>query len=143
LPDPIRGNSATQGGPALDETGTENHDEPVERLSDEYCLATIEDGELPATVRETSKRTAVILTQSWCPDWAVMRSYLAELSEPGLSVYFVEYDRESYFRELMKTKERVFGNRLIPYVRYYRDGALVSESNVEYSSKEFLRHFER
>lgn len=115
----------------------------MERLRDEAALATIEHGELPDEVRSAADRVAVVLTQSWCPDWTVMRDYLDSLTQDGLKVFYLEYDRESFFREFVQVKESGFGNALIPYVRYYRGGGLVAESNVEYSAAAFLKNFDR
>ncbi len=62
-----------------------------------------------------------------------MSGYLedAEAAAPAgaMAVRYVEYDRESFFEDFMEFKENVFGNRSVPYVRYYRDGELIAESN--------------
>ena len=68
-----------------------------------------------------------------------MRRYLDGLDEPGITVYAVVYDRLENFTDVMVFKETVFGNDLIPYVRYYRDGRLVAETNAVYLRKKFLK----
>jgi hypothetical protein len=114
----------------------------MQELSQEACRAMIDGGEVPESVRTSGERVAVILTQSWCPQWSAMRRYLDSLDEAGLAVYFVEYDKLPLFAELMAFKETVFANALIPYVRYYRDGRLVSESNAVYQKRRFLKRLE-
>lgn len=114
----------------------------MRRLSEVAARATIAEGELPEEVRTASSRVAVVLTQSWCPDWFAMQDYLEELEEEGLTIFVSEYDREPFFKELMRTKEKRFGNRLIPYVRYYRDGVLVAHGNAEFRAADFLSRFE-
>lgn len=92
---------------------------------------------------ETAQTAAVILTQSWCPQWTAMKNYLpaAEQRLPGLAVLYVEYDREPFYEDFMAFKENTFNNREIPFVLYYKNGARVSESNYV-SLEGFLRRFE-
>jgi hypothetical protein len=73
--------------------------------------------------------TAVILTQSWCPQWKAMRSYLEKADGPDIFILYIEYDLVPWSAEFMDFKERHFDNREIPYVRYYRNGTCVSQSN--------------
>lgn len=117
------------------------HPLPMIDLTDDECRAMISEGGVPEPIRGRSSRVAVVLTQSWCPDWRVMRNYLSRLDEPGLTVFAVEYDQRPIFRELMAFKETVFGNHEIPYVRHYRDGRLVGESNLVFTSRGFLGKF--
>jgi hypothetical protein len=113
----------------------------MQELTQEACERTIRDGEVPESVRSTSERVAVVFTQSWCPQWSFMRRYLETMDEPGLTVYFVEYDRQPFFHEMMAFKETVFGNYEVPYVRYYRDGKLVAQSNLVFLARKFLKMF--
>ncbi len=115
----------------------------MEKLSDAECRAMVELRDVPETVRTGAQRVAVILTQSWCLDWRVMRKYLDRLEEPGLQVRWIAYDREPFFAELLQLKEDVFQNRLIPYIRYYRAGELVNESNLVLFPGRFLAQFGR
>jgi hypothetical protein len=100
------------------------------KLSREQCLGLLSAREFGPELLGAAPSVALVLTQSWCPQWGWMRSYLEALPpDPGLAVFWVEYDLEDFFEPFMAFKEEVFGNRDVPYVRYYRDGALVRESN--------------
>jgi hypothetical protein len=102
----------------------------VKKLTERDCLDAVENGEFGASVTGAAPAVAVVLTQSWCSQWAWMRSYLAIAGEvPGREVFWVEYDQEPFYERFMAFKEESWGNREIPYVRYYRDGRLVRESN--------------
>jgi hypothetical protein len=102
----------------------------VRKLAREECLAAMKAGEFPTSVREAAPGVAIVLTQSWCPQWAWMRSYLtAQKPDPNLEIFWVEYDLEDFFEPFMGFKETVLGNDQVPYVRYYRDGALAAQSN--------------
>jgi hypothetical protein len=99
------------------------------KLSREACLAAIRDGDFKEAPK-AAPAVALILTQSWCPQWGWMRSYLGAMPESEeCAIFWVEYDNEVFFEEFMTFKEDVFGNREVPYVRYYREGRLVGESN--------------
>jgi hypothetical protein len=102
----------------------------MRKLGREECLALIETGEFGAALLGTAERVAIVLTQSWCPQWAWMRSYLGKLPpDEKREILWVEYDLEDFFESLMKFKEGSFGNDQVPYVRYYNGGKLVAESN--------------
>jgi hypothetical protein len=102
----------------------------MRKLSEQECRACMDSGEFPAGIVRAADSVAVVLTQSWCPQWRRMRSYLESAVEgAGLEVFWVEYDLEGFFEPFMAFKEEVFGNREVPYVRYYRGGELAAQSN--------------
>ena len=129
----------------------------MRKLTEAECMYAMEHGEFSPALTGSSKRTAIILTQSWCPQWARMRSYLEiventlrdrlladkkpseDSSEPkagassgavgDIAILYVGYDKEPWFEEFMAFKEDTFGNREVPYVRYYREGSLSGETN--------------
>jgi hypothetical protein len=100
------------------------------KLTEAECRAAIAVGEFSPVIRGSASRVAVVLSQSWCPEWTRMRSYLDEIvRESGVDIYWLEYDREPFFGVFMDFKENVLGDSLIPYVRYYRQGLLACTSN--------------
>ena len=102
------------------------------KLTESECRAAIAAGDFSAEVRGAAPTVALILTQSWCHQWRSMSGYLDEverLAGDRAEIRYVEYDREPFFDDFLTFKEDVFGNREVPYVRYYRDGALVAETN--------------
>jgi hypothetical protein len=80
---------------------------------------------------EKAGPAAIILTQSWCPQWQVMNSYLPEAEKrlTNLKIFYVQYDEVPWHEEFMTFKENTFDNREIPYVRYYKDGKCTAWSN--------------
>jgi hypothetical protein len=102
----------------------------MKKLTKDDCLGLLENGEFAQRLVGVADAVAIVLTQSWCPQWTWMRSYLAEIPPgEGREIFWVEYDLEDFFEPFMKLKENVFGNDQVPYVRYYRGGKLVAESN--------------
>ncbi len=109
----------------------------LKALPEDQAIACIENGEFSEDIIASNKHVAVVLTQSWCPDWPEMRRMIEQLVKPGLDVWVFTYDQASIFDEFVEFKENVFGNGQIPYVRYYRDGRLTGVSNYV-SAREFL-----
>lgn len=115
-------------------------------LTREQAAFAMLHGEFDPSVRTASRLVAVVLTQDWCGQWAAMDGYLAEMGtrcpDLELAVFQLEYNRVDYFREFLRFKEEVLGNRVIPYVRYYRDGQLAGQSNYV-SERQFLSFLEK
>ena len=113
------------------------------KLTAEQCARAMRDGEFGEDVRGAAELIAVVLTQGWCPQWKMMASWLDAAAESaGAKAFYIEYDEEDFFEPFMAWKEDVLGNRSVPYVRYYRGGALAAESN--YISRDgFLANFRR
>ncbi|MDL2229591.1 hypothetical protein LJC14_04995 [Treponema sp. OttesenSCG-928-L16] len=106
------------------------------KLTEGECRTAMEHGEFDAQIRQASSMTAIILTQSWCPQWAAVKSYLPQVEKaagdaglPEPALFYVEYDTESWFEQFMTFKENTFNNREVPYVRYYRNGKFFRDSN--------------
>jgi hypothetical protein len=109
----------------------------IRKLTEQECRDAMKNGAfgpLPGAA-------ALILTQSWCPQWKAMKSYLEEAERDGklpADIRYIEYNLEPFFEEFMRFKEDTYNNREIPYVRYYRNGAFADESN--YVSREGFLH---
>ncbi len=114
----------------------------MKKLSERDCLEAIQTGDFTTSITGAADSVAVVLTQSWCPQWSWMRSYLGAMPDlKGAEVFWVEYDLEAFFEPFLEFKESSYGNDQVPYVRYYRDGKLAAESNY-IDSGGFLRHLQ-
>jgi len=107
----------------------------IQELTDSQARHAMRSGEFGSDVTGRARRVAVVLTQGWCPQWKTMRRWLGDLAErdpntdPDVWVFELEYDGKDYFDEFLRTKEELWRNRLVPYLRYYADGRLVGETN--------------
>jgi len=102
----------------------------VRKLSAEECQAAMTAGEFSPGILASAPAVAIILTQSWCPQWMWMKTYLGSFKDDqDIAICTIEYDKESFFEDFMAFKENTFGNDQVPYLRYYRDGKLIHESN--------------
>jgi hypothetical protein len=112
----------------------------VRALSENDCRTAISEGDFAADVRAARPLTAIILSQSWCPQWFFMKRYLPSVEAAAgveIAVFYFEYDLSPIFADFMAYKEETLKNREVPYVRFYLDGALTSESNY-ISAQSFL-----
>jgi hypothetical protein len=102
----------------------------MRKLTKDECLALLENGEFAPSLTGSAETVAIVLTQSWCPQWAWMRSYIVALPpDARREILWIEYDREDFFEPFVRFKESAFGNDQVPYVRYYRGGSFAAESN--------------
>ena len=119
----------------------------IHTLSDSAAVSAMEEGEFPPAVTGSSDRVAIVLTQGWCPDWLMMKSWLTRAergSQPkdvDVDVYVLIYNKVDYYERFRRFKEEVLGNSLIPYVRFYFMGRYVGDSN-QLSRAAFFRRFE-
>jgi len=100
------------------------------KLTEEQCRQAIRVGDFAPELTKAAPLVVIVLTQSWCPQWTRMRPFLESFSEEvGRAGWFVEYDRETFFEDFRSFKEAKFRNEEVPYLRYYREGRLVKETN--------------
>lgn len=102
-------------------------------LTHEDAHQILSEGSIPDRILCSAPGVAVILTQSWCPQWRAMDEYLDHWArkEPleDVHVYHLEYDQLPFFSRFLSWKEDTFKNYDIPYVRFYRNGVFVGEAN--------------
>ncbi len=103
-------------------------------LTEEDAKQILSGGSIPERILHSAPAVAIVLTQSWCPQWQVMDSYLnhwasQEPDDEQARVYHLEYDRLPFFSRFLAWKEETFKNYDIPYVRFYQKGAFVADSN--------------
>ncbi len=110
----------------------------LKEMSIKQAKEAVNNKEFSQEVTKSSGNTAVILTQDWCPQWHAMRGWLSKgEADIDVDVYYFVYNKTPIAKEFMNFKETVFNNYLIPYVRYYKDGTLIKESNFV-TKKKFL-----
>lgn len=100
------------------------------KLTEAECRAAVRDGDFSPEIVGAAETVVLVLTQSWCPQWVRMRPWLEELSKrEGIACRFVEYDLEPFFDDFRSFKESAYMNGEVPYLRYYRNGKILKESN--------------
>ncbi|MCL2520467.1 MAG: hypothetical protein FWE37_05640 [Spirochaetaceae bacterium] len=84
-------------------------------------------GEFNRLITNSQPTVAIVLSQSWCPEWHNMHAYLSKM--PSDNIYYFLYDESEIFNDFQKFKETTFANSVIPYVRFYKNGNFVGDSN--------------
>ena len=99
-------------------------------LTEEKVRNAIANGEFDTDVISSADTVVVVMTQDWCPQWHDVRSWIygAGTSKP-LDIYEIVYNKEPYFEEFMRFKETVWNSFYVPYLRFYKKGKLVKETN--------------
>jgi hypothetical protein len=104
-------------------------------LTAEQAGRIMKAGDIPPEMSGISGRVAVVLTQSWCPQWQAMDGYLGRMQEAqspetaDLTVFYLRYDLLPFSEEFTVFKEKRYANDQIPFVLYYRGGELKETSN--------------
>ena len=99
------------------------------KIPDDAISTAMNEGEFPADLTGSARRAALILTQSWCGDWLVMKPWLTDLEGTDTAVYYAEYDLEPWFDAFRTFKENRLGSHFVPYIRYYENGVLTGQSH--------------
>lgn len=99
-------------------------------IVERQALHAVEHGEFPEEVIASNDRVVVIMTQDWCSQWLLLNLWIRTIRVAAdVDLYELVYNRVDYFEEFLRLKEERWGNEAIPYLRSYRDGRLVGESN--------------
>jgi len=127
----------------------------IHKITEAEARYAMAHGEFSAELRNSAPSVAIILTQSWCPQWRFMKAYLPQVdaqlngvggTEQGApkhtNIYYLEYDLESWYEEFLPFKENTFQNWDVPYIRYYHNGRLTGESNF-IADKGFISALQR
>ncbi len=104
-------------------------------ITKEQALSAVKNGEFGSEVIASKDRVVVIMTQDWCPQWHNMQGWVYKLPvEEDIDVHELVYNNKDFSEEFMHFKESQLNNHNIPYLRYYKDGKLIKETN--YVSRE-------
>ena len=105
-------------------------------IQKEQALNAIQNGEFDKSVIASKEIVLIILTQDWCPQWQAMQTWLYDSNDikKDVDIYQLGYNTTDYSEKFQTFKEEQLGNSEIPYLRFYRNGALIEETN--YISKD-------
>lgn len=94
-------------------------------------MEAIREGDFNPQLYSSAIKVIIVLTQSWCPQWMFLKESLRDIEEenPDIKIYYVEYDLEDFFRHFMDFKEQVYENFQVPYIRYFKNGKEIGQSN--------------
>lgn len=99
-------------------------------ISKEQALYAVENGEFSSDVISSKNRVIIIMTQDWCPQWHDMQRWIFDLrADEDIDIYQLIYNKTDFAQAFMDLKEGQWKNENIPYLRYYKEGKLVKQTN--------------
>jgi hypothetical protein len=108
-------------------------------INAEQVKNAVKNGEFESEVIKSKGKVVLIMTQDWCPQWHDLRSWVYNVdSYNDIDIYELEYNKVDYGEELQNLKENQWDNSNLPYLRFYKNGKLVKETNY-ISKQEFIK----
>ena len=99
-------------------------------LQNDDALYVVEHEEFDSRIISSKSKVVVIMTQDWCPQWRDMNTWIYNIqSEQEIDIYELIYNKIDSFDKFRGIKENKWQNHNIPYLRYYKDGKLIKETN--------------
>ncbi len=99
-------------------------------IEKDQAMNAISNGEFEKNIISSNSNVVLILTQDWCPQWMNMKSWVYGLDiNQDIDIYELEYNKVDYFDSFRTFKEDQLGNENVPYLRFYKNGKLIEETN--------------
>jgi len=100
------------------------------QINTEQAMYAIENGEFDKEITASKSKVIVAMTQNWCPQWKDLKSWVYDIeTDEDIDIYELEYNKVDYFDAFMNFKENQWKNHQVPYLRFYKEGALIKETN--------------
>lgn len=100
------------------------------QINSEQAMFAIQNGEYDKEIIASKSKVVVIMSQDWCPQWKDLKSWVYDVeTEEDIDIYELEYNKVDYFDTFMNFKENQWNNHHVPYLRFYKEGALIKETN--------------
>ena len=101
-------------------------------IDDNEMKYIMENKEVSNDIKNTSEKVLAIFTQDWCGDWKGLNIELVaneQNNDVDLTVFICKYNESPLYEEFMNFKEKEWKNELIPYLRYYKNGSFIKDTN--------------
>ena len=101
-------------------------------IDDREMQNIIDTKEVSDDIKKSAENVLVVCTQDWCGDWKSLERELKsneDKSHIDITIYICMYNQSSLYESFMNFKENVWNNDLIPYLRYYKNGSFIKDSN--------------
>lgn len=99
-------------------------------ITTEQAKNAIAYGEFENEMLNSKPKVIIVLTQDWCPQWHDMKGWIYQVNtDEDVDIYELEYNKTDYFDDFRSFKENEMGNNSVPYLRFYKNGALYRDSN--------------
>ncbi len=100
------------------------------QINIEQAKYAVKSGEFDKDVIASKNKVILVLTQDWCSQWRSMKGWIYDMeTAEDIDIYEFEYNKTDYFDEFLSFKESHWKNDQVPYLRFYRDGAFIRDTN--------------
>ncbi|MEI0581349.1 hypothetical protein [Brachyspira pilosicoli] len=101
-------------------------------IDDNEMKYIIENKEVSNNIKNIAENVLAIFTQDWCGDWKGLKRELnanEQNSDVDLTIFICIYNQSGLYEDFMNFKENEWKNELIPYLRYYKNGNFIKDTN--------------
>ena len=101
-------------------------------IDDKEMQHIMDTKEVSDDIKKSSENVLAIFTQDWCGDWKGLQRELnanKDNSNIDIAIFICMYNESPLYEPFMNFKETVWNNYLIPYLRYYKNGSFVKDTN--------------
>ena len=101
-------------------------------IDDKEMQNIIDSKEVSDNIKNASENVLAIFTQDWCGDWKGLERELKaneENSPVDITIFICLYNESPLYESFMNFKENTWKNELIPYLRYYKKGEFIKDTN--------------
>lgn len=101
-------------------------------IDDKEMQNIIDTKEVSENIKNASENVLAIFTQDWCGDWKGLERELnnnKDNSNIDITIFICMYNQSSLYETFMNFKESIWQNELIPYLRYYKNGNFIKDTN--------------
>ncbi len=105
----------------------------IHTINDTDMQNIIDNKDIPDSIKNKSENVIAIFTQDWCGDWHRVQNELEknkDINDIDIDVFICVYNQSALHEPFMNFKESVWNNDLIPYLRFYKNGNFIKDSNI-------------
>lgn len=111
-------------------------------ITKDQALSTMKNADFSRDIVCSQNIVIIILTQDWCPQWIDMKTWVySTITDKDIDFYELVYNKTDYFYDFKSFKETRWKNYNVPYLRIYKNGNLVRQTNY-ISKDEFVELLE-
>lgn len=100
-------------------------------MNDSNIRYILEHEEIENAIVNSALNVMVVFTEHWSPDWQDMDKDLMNnqrTEQVDINVYTATYNRGFLFDPFREFKENVWNSHFVPYIRFYKNGAILWET---------------
>lgn len=104
----------------------------IKHMTDDDLQYIIGNKDISEEIKKYSENVLTIFTQDWCKDWEMLNREIEKnlnTTQYDITIFLSAYNHSKHFDNFRDFKETHWANNFIPYLRYYKNGELIKETN--------------